>query len=419
MLSLLGKLLGKFTLNPSTKIILDKRRVKNDKTYPLSLRITHKRIPLYITLEYSVNSKHWDQESQTVTSKCKKYKNLTRVNNDIQSKRIEADKIIDLLSITGELDKLSSAELKSKILNKSARVTVSSFTKEIINQLKFSKKLGNASVYEQALAFLERHSNSADITFEELNFTVIKKLEAGHLSEGNSLNSLSFYLRTIRAIYNRAIKAGIVKRELYPFANYSIKETKTVKRAISRSDINSIIKLSLSPGTPIWNARNYFLFSFYNMGMNFMDIALLKRSNIIGDRLEYKRAKTGKVYSIKLQKQSLDILRLYLKDQQPDDYVFPIIKRKELDTQLMDIQNERKNNNKYLKKIADSCKIKANMTSYVARHSWATIAKNLNVPVSVISEGLGHEDIKTTQIYLDSFDVDVLDKANKRITSRR
>jgi len=406
-------------MKPSTKIILDKRRAKNDDTYPLSLRVTHKRIPLYITLGYSVDSKHWDQASQSVTSECKKYKNLTRVNNEIQSKRIEADKIIDLLSITGELEKLSAAELKSKILNKSTRVTVKSFTQEIINQLKFAKKLGNASVYEQSLSFLDRHANHPDITFEELNFSMLKKLEAGHLAEGNSLNSLSFYLRTIRAIYNRAIKAGIVKREHYPFSNYSIKETKTAKRAISRSDLNSIIKLSLTPDTHIWHARNYFLFSFYNMGMNFMDIALQKRSNINGDRLEYMRAKTGKTYSIKLQKQSLDILRIYLKDQKPDDYIFPIIKRKELDAQLMDIQNERKNTNDYLKKIANTCKITANITFYVARHSWATIAKNLNVPVSVISEGLGHEDTRTTQIYLDSFDLDVLDKANKLITGRR
>lgn len=415
MLTLLGKLLGKFPLKPSTKIVLDKRRAKKDNTYPLSLRITHKRCPLNITLQYAVDEKDFDTVNQTVSSECKKYKNLTRVNNDIQSKRIEADKIIELLTVTGEIDKLSPAELKIKILNKSTRITVSTFTKEIIAQLRFAKKLGNASVYEQALSFLDRHLSRPDLTFEELNYSVIKKLEAGHLAEGNSLNSLSFYLRTIRAIYNRAIKSGVVKRELYPFTNYSIKETKTVKRAISKADITNIIKLSLTPGTPIWNARNYFLFSFYNMGMNFMDIALLKRSNIAGGRLEYKRAKTGKAYSIKLQKPSLDILKFYLKDQQPDDFIFPIIKRTELANQIMDIQNERKNNNNHLKEIAGRCKIKSNMTSYVARHSWATIAKNLNVPISVISEGLGHEDIKTTQIYLDSFDVNILDKANKLI----
>jgi integrase/recombinase XerD len=382
----------------------------------LALRITHKRIPLYITLEYSIDSKHWDQETQTISSSCKKYKNLSRVNNSIQRSRIDADEIIDVLDVTGELDRISAAELKGKILNKSARVTVSSFTKVIIEQLKFAKQLGNASVYEQALSFLERHSGTPDITFDELNFSVIKKLEAGHLAEGNSLNSLSFYLRTIRAIFNRAIKAGVVKRDTYPFSNYSIKETKTVKRAISKVDIEKIINLSLPPDTPKWHSRNYFLFSFYNMGMNFMDIALLKRSNILGDRLEYTRAKTGKNYSIKLQGHAMEILTLYLKDQEPDDFIFPIIKRTGLAPQLMDIQNERKKNNTYLKKIAGSCEIKSNLTSYVARHSWATIAKNLNVPVSVISEGLGHEDIKTTQIYLDSFETSVIDDANKLIT---
>ena len=165
----------------------------------------------------------------------------------------------------------------------------------------------------------------------------------------------------------------------------------------------------------MWHSRNYFLFSFYNMGMNFMDIALLKKSNLIGDRLEYVRAKTGKTYSIKLQGPSLKILKLYIKDQKPDDFIFPIVKRTELADQLKDIQNDRKTNNKYLKLMAEKCEINAKITSYVARHSWATIAKNLDVPISVISEGLGHEDIKTTQIYLESFEVDVLDKANKLI----
>ena len=402
-------------MKTTTKIILDKRRAKNDGTYPLSLRITHKRKPQYITLEYSVDEKQWDPASQTIMAECKRYKNLSRVNNSIQHSRIEADQIIDILSVTGELDRLSPSELKSKIQNKSARVTVKTFTNEIIAQLKFAKKLGNASAYEQSLSFLLRHSKQPNMTFEELNFNMIKKLEAGHLAEGNALNGLSFYLRTIRAIYNRAIKAGVVSRDLYPFANYSIKETKTIKRAISRADIKKIIKKEFAPNTPMWHSRNYFLFSFYNMGMNFMDIALLKKSNLIGDRLEYVRAKTGKTYSIKLQGPSLKILKLYIKDQKPDDFIFPIVKRVELADQLKDIQNERKTNNKYLKLMAEKCKINAKITSYVARHSWATIAKNLDVPISVISEGLGHEDIKTTQIYLESFEVDVLDKANKLI----
>jgi len=130
----------------------------------------------------------------------------------------------------------------------------------------------------------------------------------------------------------------------------------------------------------------------------------------------YKRTKTGKNYSIKLTAPANKILSYYIKDQKHKDYIFPIIKRETLELQLKDMQNEIKTFNKYLKKIADLCGIESNLTSYVARHTWATIAKDLNVPVSVISEGLGHEDIKTTQIYLDSFDADVIDKANALIS---
>jgi site-specific recombinase XerD len=279
-----------------------------------------------------------------------------------------------------------------------------------------AKKLGNASCYEQAQAFLDRYAKEKELYFDDINYKLLKHLEAKHLSKDHSLNSLSFYLRTIRATYNRAIKEGVAKRDEYPFTQYSIKETKTTKRAIHKTDIEKIRDLLLKEGTYIWHARNYFMFSFYNIGMNFADIANLKINNIKDDRMEYVRAKTGKTYSVKLTNPSKDILAFYIKDQEKDDFIFPIIKRESLEDQMKDLGNERKLFNNALGTIAGEAKIKSKLTSYVARHSWATIAKDLNVPISVISEGLGHEDIKTTQIYLDSFDANVIDDANALIT---
>lgn len=399
-----------------SKLVLDKRRLRSDSTYRITLRVTYKRTPLLIGSDYCVSESEWDEENGRIKPDCKRFNNLARVSNSLEKFRINAEQIIDLLTLTGEIDKMSPAALRNRIVNKNKAVSFRDFNDKIIKELEMSNKLGNASCYIQAQRFLDRYSNQKDLSFEDIDFKFLKSMEAMHLSKNNSLNSLSFYLRTVRAVFNRAIHEGVIRREIYPFDKYSIKETKTKKRAIRKNDINLIRDLKIDENTPMWHARNYFMFSFYCIGMNFADMANLKRSNIIKGRIEYVRAKTGKPYSVKLVEPAIEIINLYFNGQGPKDYVFPIIKREDPALRMKDLQNERKTYNKYLKHIAAACGIEANLTSYVARHSWATIAKDLNQPISVISEGLGHEDSKTTQIYLDSFDDEVIDNANELVT---
>jgi integrase/recombinase XerD len=400
----------------SAKLTLDLRKPKKDGTFPIVLRITHQRTPVYIIYEYSVFPEHWDKVAKCIISKCKKYDDRTWINNYLLEQQVNANKIINNLKGSNELEPLTADELRIKIMNKGSKVTFREFTEKIIKELETANKFGNASVYKQAIGFMDRYLDKADFTFNQINFKLLKKLESKHLAKDNSLNSLSFYFRTIRSVYNRAIKEDIAKRDLYPFENYSIRETKPAKRAVPKSDIEKIRDAKLEKGSNHWHARNYFMFSFYNIGMNFIDIAFLKKKNIVDGRLNYTRAKTGKIYSVKISEPAKAILSHYLKGKKDDDFVFNIVTGEKLPEQLASFRLIRRYYNKWLKQIAKSCKIEANITSYVARHSWATIAKDLNVPVSVISEGLGHEDIKTTQIYLDSFEVDVIDKANLLIT---
>ncbi len=415
---MLGIKLGTFLMIPHSKIVIDTRRLLKDGSRPLMLRINHKRIPVYLNLEYAILTEHWDADSQSINANCKKYKNLARINNTLLKKRLEIDELLEYFDRIGELRKLSPTQLKRKLEKKEQHISFKSFTEQLISEFKEAHKLGNASVYEQAWGFLKRYTEKDDLTFEDITYSLLKSLESKHMAKDNSKNGLSFYLRTIRAIYNRAIKAGIVKKELYPFENYSIKETKTVKRAIKKKDISTIKNAALEKDSKMWQARNFFLFSFYNRGMNFADIAQLKVSNIVNGRINYKRAKTGKNYTIKLTSEASSILAFYLKESMtPDDFIFPIIKRVSLEDQRKDEENERKLYNNALKDLAAKCEIKAHLTGGVARHTWATVAKENNVPLSVISEGLGHEDSKTTQIYLDSFDDDIIDAANQLIIS--
>ncbi|MEZ5082464.1 MAG: tyrosine-type recombinase/integrase [Bacteroidales bacterium] len=236
------------------------------------------------------------------------------------------------------------------------------------------------------------------------------------MGAGNTVNSLSVYMRTLRAIFNRAIKENVAKKDWYPFSNYSIRNTKTKKRAISKEDIQKIENYNPEEGSPRFHARNYFLFSFYMIGLNFADMAHIKPSNIINDRLEYSRKKTNKNYSLALFDKPQKILEYYSKGKKKDEYIFPIINREDPEWIRKDIKNGLKKFNKYLRKIGEELEIEGEMSSYVARHSWETIGKFLNVPIQVISEGLGHDSIQTTQIYLDSFDKNVIDDASRLIT---
>lgn len=404
-------------MSSTTTTLILKHHERSDNTRSLYLRITHDRKSAWVPLNVFVAKNEWDPRlQQIIKKKCKRYRDIDRINDHILKKKLDAKEKIANLYHSGEIEHLTLADIKNEIINSKKDATFSIYTNQIISEMKMAGKYGNAAIYETALNFVTRNNNNLDIKFQQINYHFLKKLESSHLAAGNTINSLSVYLRTIRAIYNRAIKENIAKREWYPFENYSIKKTKTKKRAISKDDIQKIENHKPEIGTQEFHARNYFLFSFYMIGLNFADIALIKSSNIINGRLEYTRRKTNKNYSLAIYDKPQEILNIYKKGKKEGEYIFPIINREDPELIRKDIRNGLKTFNKYLRKIAKELNIEGNLTSYVARHSWATIGKQLNVPIQVISEGLGHDNLSTTQIYLDSFDKNVIDDASMLIT---
>ena len=235
------------------------------------------------------------------------------------------------------------------------------------------------------------------------------------MAKGTSINTIATYLKKVRAIYNRAIKDGIVEKNSYPFESYTIQTAKTRKRAISMEAIKRIIDLDLEADNPLFDARNYFLLSFYMRGMSFTDLAHLKVSNIIDGRIHYQRQKTDKPYNIKVTSEIQELLAVYIAGKTCDEYILSIIKRETLGDQYSDMTIGRRQFNLLLKKLATLCGIGENLTSYVSRHSFATRAKNLGVPIATISDMLGHDNIKTTEVYLDSLPSDLMDEAHERI----
>lgn len=387
-----------------------------DKTRSVNLRITHNRNSVYISLNVYITKDEWIKATEQIDKKCKRYKDISRINDYILKKKLEARAVVNELYDTGRSDYITSAQIKELILNKSEDITFKKFTEKLIKELKDANRIGSSIAYNTALNFVLKNNSGNDLYFQAINYEFLKKLEVAHLAKGNSLNALGVYMRTIRAIYNRAIKENVAKQEWYPFNLYAIRKTKTAKRAIKKEDIQKIENFKPDSGSYFYNARNYFLFSFYLIGLNYTDMAFLTPGNIVNGRLEYYRKKTKKFYSIAISDKAMKILKVYLKGKKKDEYIFPIIKRKTAFDRRNDIVNALKIHNKRLGKMAVKLEIKGNITSYVARHSWASIGRMMDVPIDVISQALGHENVKTTQIYLESFEKNIIDGASQMIT---
>lgn len=398
----------------SVKIILDTRTKKRDNTHPLKLRLVHNRSSKHISLGYSILEKDWDERGQKVKSTCKHIENINRFNALLNKEKQKALEVLYRLQSEGRLESLSFEEIKKLIVERETEVMTLSFGETIIAQLREAQKYGNAKVYETLVRSIRTFVKGRDFPLRQLTYTWLKKYETWYLSKGNSVNGLSVHLRTLRALFNQAIKQKLIPSDLYPFKDFSIKNEKTRKRAITKSDLEQIKDYEPTTKREA-RAKDYFLLSFYLMGASFVDLAYLKVKNIIGGRIEYKRRKTGRLHSITISPALQALLDKYLPGKEKEDFILNIIHSDDPEKQRVNILDELRRYNRTLKAIAQSCGIESNLTSYVSRHSYATIAKRKGVPTAVISEALGHTTEEITQVYLDSFDNEIMDNYHNMI----
>lgn len=319
-------------------------------------------------------------------------------------------------------DSFSISDLRNKIEGKpnaAEFVTFKSFSEKLIAQMLEIKKTGNALVYQTAVNQLISFTAQPNLLFCDIDYSLLEQFIHHLVVKGLKQNSISNYLRTIRAIYNKAIKAKIAQNSFYPFNDLTIKSEKTGNRAVSRRDILKFEQMTLIENSGSWKAVNYFLLSFYLVGMSFTDLAYLKTENVVNGRILFKRRKTHKNYSIKLFKQSESIIKQF--ESLGNKYLLPVLNESiPEDSQQAKkvIKQWIKTTNKYLRKLGEQQGIVVPITSYVARHSFATTAKKLGYSNEIIAEALGHEyGNKTTNIYLDSFDTAVVDEMHYEVIS--
>lgn len=284
---------------------------------------------------------------------------------------------------------------------------------EIIQELRQGGKIRTSETYGSALSSFRYFRNGADLPLNAMTPSLLASYES-YLScaRGLSPNSTSFYMRILRAVYNRAVDRGLTEQK-YPFRAVYTGVGRTRKRAISMPLLRRISRLPLAKGSPLDFARDMFLFSFYTRGMPFVDMAYLRRSDLSHGMLEYRRRKTGQLLRVRWETCMQQLLDKY--PLRPETgYLLPIITDVHADQRRQYILASHKIN-RNLKSVGQMAGADQPLSMYVARHTWATAARNRHIPLSVISDGLGHDSESTTRIYLDSIDNVEIDKANRLI----
>jgi site-specific recombinase XerD len=389
----------------SIKLMLYTHKTLKDKSHPIIFSILKDRKRRVISLGYSATKIQWSERGQTVNAKHPKADELKLL---IKKKKKAALKVI--MELDGSSKPYTVDDIAESLGHTKKTSMLKEYADQLITSMKQTGRNGNARAYQDALNAFMSFNIDKDIDLKNINIRLLQRYQDALLEKGVKINSISIYLRTIRAIYNRAIRDEIISEGYYPFKNFKIRQESTIKRALSKAEINAIKELDLSNRLDLDFARNIFLFSFYNRGMNIIDIFYLKPDDIIDGRIRYRRQKTGQTFSIKITEQAQSIIEKY--QTAYSKYVFPIL---EEGKEYLSYRNASRLLNKKLKDIGKDLELKMPLTSYVARHSWATIAKRSGIPTAVISEGMGHDSEQTTQIYLDSFEDETLDNANELI----
>lgn len=293
------------------------------------------------------------------------------------------------------------------------RYSLFNYMEELIVRLKLKKKIRTAETYRAAINSFKKFRNDEDIMIDSITSDVMESYEAWHRERGNTANTISFYLRILRAVYNRAIEDGVIENR-FPFRRVFTGISKTIKRAIPLESISRLKNLDLKKQRKLDFARDIFMMSFYLRGMSFIDMAYLKKSNLKNGTLTYRRKKTNQLLTIKWTREMQSVLDKY--GENPTEYLMPIIKRDDVSDRNT-YRTMSHNINRSLKELAGMIGVGLPLTLYVARHSWASAARTKGIPLGVISEGMGHDKESTTRIYLASLETAVVDEANSLIMS--
>ena len=401
----------------SIKIVQRKDKTSKSNAAPIHIRFTLKGKVRYLATGIVLPIDAWDDSEQHIVST---YPDSEVLQMQITAKRLEIEKKIQRLeALDTEVNFDTLFGQKSRYLN----CTVSEYFQQQIDYLKNIGKVGSAVKYTSCKHLLEQ-CGLGKKRFDQIDLQYLQDFEAFLIHKGNTSNSIATKFSVLRAVYNKAVRHKVFAETENPFKQYNVGRfwKPTRKRAITKEDVQRIQSLELPASTEVYStafARDIFLFSYCVAGINFKDIATLRYVDIQNGRIYYQRHKTGKELNSPILPQTREILGRYSKsDASPEDYIFPILDRHIHKSEQQICNRVHKvigHVNANLKRIAEMAGLKVNLTTYVARHTFATVLKRSGVNTAIISESLGHSDLETTQIYLDSFENSQIDEAMKNL----
>ena len=376
-------------------------------------QIIHDRKPRQLLTDYHVFPSEWDDNRSTVvsTQKSERKSVILSIRERIRWDVERFTKIIRKFDNNGLT--YTADEVIEEFHRYANEYSLFNFMESQIIKLKQNGKIRTSETYTVTLNSFKKFRQDEDIMLDCLNTEVMEAYEAWHQQRGVSPNTISFYTRILRAVYNRAVENEIIENR-NPFRHVYTGVDKTVKRALPIAIIKKIKVLDLELIPALDFARDMFMMSFMLRGMSFIDMAYLKKTDLKNGYITYRRRKTGQQLTIEWTKEMQMLLDKY--PENDSDYLLPIIRNVGTNERYT-YRNVGYNINHNLKTIAKKVGITIPLTLYVARHSWASAAKAKGIPLSVISEGMGHDSEATTQIYLASLDTSVVDKANSLILS--
>jgi site-specific recombinase XerD len=400
-------------MSAKVKIVLRTDKLPKGDLYPLMVRITLNRKIQYISLRKYCTKEQWDANSETVSKRHKQHNAINLMINSVLSE------VAFFLVAEGKTKNIITFESIKKIIGKvigqENQVSPKSLFQVFdlhIDYLKKNNRLGYAEAFKSTLNSLKTFTNNVDISFTVIHSQFLREYEDFLNLRQCKTTTCSLYFRTLRTLWRVAMRDGFCPKEHYPFHDFNFSKynnPKTKKRAISPYQIQLIEDFPLNPAKDtLVNSRNYFLFSFYCRGINFTDLAELKWTNIIDEQLNYVRAKTNDEFNFKLHKKAINILDYYkkLKGNSDAGYIFPILYKRHSTQQSIRERKKKilKRVNSDINIIAKEVGIEKRITTYVARHSFATALLGKGLSKEDISKTLQHEDLKTTSIYLDEID---------------
>ena len=400
--------------NATINVVCYKWKTLANGENPLMLRVCKDGKAKYQSLGISVNSKHWNFKKNEPKPKCPNFGQIQKI---ILDKKLEVQK--KMLEIRADQKDYSAYTLLIKENHQS--FTVCEFYQKIIAQCEAENKCGNRLVYLNSYNSLMNFTNNRlDIPFNIIDVAWLERYEKWLRSRGNKETTISLMFRTLRSTYNKAIKEKCAQKTDYPFEEYRVSkfDVTTQKRAITKAEILKFTEDTQPIGQKryVQLSKDIFMFSYLCGGINFTDIANLTKANIVNGRLQYIRQKTGKRINIGIPDEAMRIIEKY--ESESTGYLFPILNNKVHKTALQKqnrIHKMRGKVNYNLKVIGKRLGIEISLTTYVARHSFASVLKKSGVNIAIISEALGHSDLATTQIYLDNFDNEQMDEAMKNL----